>query len=231
MSLLGGGYGGSMRTIVLIHTARIVTVVFAIPLMITLVIGREFGTGALPSPGAEGATVTPADWAILIACGVFGYIVGKRYRIPGGILIASIFASAVVHATGLTHAVPPGWLVALVQVVIGSVAGARFVGVQWAELRSTVLIGFAWAIILVAAALGTAYVSAAVFDREVEGMLLALAPGGMVEMTLITYALGIEVAFVVTCQVCRNIGTLMLAPPIFERMNRGSGKGPPAPTA
>ena len=36
--------------------------------------------------------------------------------------------------------------------------------------------------------------------------------GGMVEMTVITFALGIEVAFVVTCQVARILLVITLMP-------------------
>jgi hypothetical protein len=48
------------------------------------------------------------------------------------------------------------------------------------------------------------------------GMLLALAPGGMVEMTVITYAVGIDVAFVVVCQLFRILLVLIVTPFAFQ---------------
>jgi membrane AbrB-like protein len=224
MTLLGGTLGGNMRTLVLVHAIRITATVFTVPLALQLVLGHPIGRSAFPA--AAGGGLEPRDWIILGLCGLAGYGIGKLVRFPGGIMITTMLASAAVHGSGLSEAVPPAWLVALVQVVIGAVAGARFAEIRWNEFSSTVLAAVLWAAVLLAMATVTAAVGGWIFDRSAIGLLLALAPGGMVEMTVITYTLGIDVAFVVTCQVCRNFFVLAFAPLIYRRLP-AKKPGPP----
>jgi membrane AbrB-like protein len=141
-------------------------------------------------------------------------------------MIMAMLFSAAVHGTGLTQVLPPNWLVALVQVVIGAVAGARFAGIRWLELRNTVLQAIVWAAVLLLTAIGAAALGAMLFARPFAALVLAVAPGGMAEMTIISYALGIETAFVVTSQVCRSFLVLTMAPILFRLF--GIKPAPPA---
>jgi membrane AbrB-like protein len=223
MTLLGGALGGSMRTLVTIHSVRIVAVVFTVPLFLQLILGSELERTALVSHGAQDPLLV--DWLILIACGVAGYLVAKLFNMRGGAMIMAMLFSAGVHGAGLTQILPPGWLVAVVQVVIGAVAGARFAGIRWLELRNTVFQATVWAAVLLATAMGAAALGAMVFSRPFAALVLAAAPGGMAEMTIISYALGIETAFVVTAQICRSFLVLTVTPVMFRLL----GIAPPTP--
>jgi uncharacterized protein len=61
-------------------------------------------------------------------------------------------------------------------------------------------------------------------------MLLALSPGGTAEVILMSYALGIDVAFVVTCQITRILFVLTCVPPLLPLFG-GRAVGPPAATS
>jgi membrane AbrB-like protein len=213
MVLQGGALGGHVRTMTLIHSVRIVIVVFTVPFVIQMIAGGRIGTGA--GPIAAHGPAALIDWLILAACGVAGYLVAKLVKLPGGPMVVSMLFSALVHGTGVTEVVPPSWLLALVQVVIGSVAGARFAGVSWREARRTLLQAAAWCVVLLATAALCAALAAQIFGRPFGALLLALSPGGLPEMTIISYALGLEVAFVVTCQVVRSFSSSALAPVLF----------------
>jgi membrane AbrB-like protein len=225
LTLLGSALGGSMRALVTIHAVRIVIVVFTVPFFLQLILGSDL-RGAALSPHA-GPDAVLADWLILIACGVAGYLAGRLLRLAGGAMIMAMLFSAGVHGTGLTQVLPPYWLIAAVQVVIGAVAGARFAGIRWLELRSTVLQALVWALVLLATAVGAAEVGALLFARPFAALMLALAPGGMAEMMIISYALAIETAFVVTCQLCRSFMVVTFAPIFFRLL----GIAPAAPAA
>jgi membrane AbrB-like protein len=214
LTLLGGALGGSMRTLVTIHSVRIVAVVFTVPLFLQLVLGSELQRTTLAGHGSQDAVLL--DWLILIGCGVAGFLAARLLGMRGGAMIMAMLCSAAVHGSGLTQLVPPNWLVAVVQVVIGAVAGARFAGIRWLELRNTVLQAAIWAVVLLATAMGAAAVGAMIFARPYAALMLAVAPGGMAEMTIISYALGIETAFVVTSQVCRSFFVLTMAPLLFR---------------
>jgi len=217
MSLMGDSLGGNLRSLFLIHSIRVVAVVFCVPTILQIVNGVDLGTAA--GAGYRPADIGDAlDWALLSLCGLGGYVLGRRFRIPSNVMIFSMLLSAALHLGGATTAAPPAWLVIAVQVVIGSIAGARFRGIRWAEMRVTLAFGVSWAILVVAAAVATAAAVAGVSRQDFSAILLAIAPGGMAEMTIVTYALGIDVAFVVACQVLRNFATLLIAPFVYRAL-------------
>ncbi len=209
LSLLGDQYGGDVRNLVLIHSIRVVAVVFTVPLAVQFL----FGASAIPL-AARVAEHVPAgawDWAILTLCGIGGFVIAWL-KLPGGALVAAMVLSALVHGFDLTQAAPPTWLVSAVQVVIGSIAGSRFVGVKWREFGRLIALATLWTAILLLITVLFAVLGSALFGRDIPTMLLALAPGGIVEMTVVAYAFGFQTAFVIACQVCRVFAVLTFAP-------------------
>jgi membrane AbrB-like protein len=221
LSMLGDAYGGSMRTIGLMHTIRVVLTIFTIPFLIQFLIGHEIVRPDLASSNGSSGAI---DWTVLAATGVVGYLLGSYFKVPGGIMVVTMICSALVHGSGLTHATPPNWLVAFVQVLIGSVTGSRFAGLRWHELRRTVALAVGWATVLLGGAVLGAFMASGAFEIPVTSLLLALSPGGTSEMIIITYALGAEVAFVAVCQVSRIFLVLMMAPLLFRVL---AGRAPP----
>jgi membrane AbrB-like protein len=214
LTLLGGSLGGSMRTLVLIHAVRVVLMVFIVPFIVAwffLPPGMVL-TGVTTSSGM----LSPLDWALIIGCGVIGFFIGRPFTNIGGVMLAPMALSAAVHIAGLTHAAPPWWLVAAMQVVIGAIAGSRFSGISWPELRTTVLYAIIWSLFLLGAAVGAAWVCTHFTDESLLALILAFTPGGIVEITIIAYALSLHVAFVVTLQTGRVVLVLLLTPILFK---------------
>ena len=64
--------------------------------------------------------------------------------------------------------------------------------------------------------MAAATLAAQILNQSVEGLVLALAPGGIAEMGLLALALGIDTAFVAAMHIFR-IGVIIFAfPPIFR---------------
>ena len=219
LTLLGAQYGGNIRQLVLIHSTRIITVVFLVPFVVRLLFDLESGNGLAPAQTTE--VLSALDWITLLGCSALGYFIGRPLKMIGGVMVVPLLLSAIVHGTGLTHLPPPPWLLALVQVVIGCVAGSRFAGVQWHEVRTSVVQGFAWTAIMLLAALAAAVLCSTFVDASVPALLLAFAPGGIAEMTIVAFAMGIEVAFVVCCHVFRSIFLAAVAPALYRGMDKG----------
>jgi membrane AbrB-like protein len=215
LTLLGAQYGGSMRQLVLIHATRIVTVVFIVPFAVRLIVDLE-NTGRGAMIHRSGDALPALDLAILLGCAVAGYALGRPLKMINGVMVVPLVLSAIVHSTGLTQLPPPVWLVAMMQVVIGCVAGSRFAGVQWREVRTAVLQGFVWTLIMLLAALAAAGLCSRFVNASFAALLLAFAPGGVAEMTIIAFALGIEVAFVVCCHVVRSLFIVTGAPMLYR---------------
>ncbi|MEZ0213782.1 MAG: AbrB family transcriptional regulator, partial [Xanthobacteraceae bacterium] len=226
LSLLGASLGGNIRSLALVHATRVVTVVFLIPVLLSLFADLH---AAAPSPNAVPAAAPARDWVVLGLCGLFAYLVRRPTRSFGGAMIIALILSAITHGAGWTVAQPPAWLVAGVQVVIGSIVGGRIAGANRAELGRIVLLSWIWALALIAFAALVALAAQFVFGRPFSTLLLAFAPGGMVEITLLAYAAGLEVAFVVTAQICRTIVALLIAPHLFRLIVPPDAPGGDAP--
>ena len=214
LSLLGSTLGGNLRTLVLVHSMRIITVVFVVPFAVRWYMVTESTIDFTPPHPSEAAELT--DWAIMIACGVTGFFIGRPLRTLGGVMMVPMIMSAAVHIVGLTAMTPPNWLIALVQIVVGCLAGSRFAGLSWPEFRTTVVAAVVWSLVLLVLAMIGAVVCRRFSDASLLELVLAFAPGGLVEITIVAYAMSVHVAFVTTCQLCRVTLVLLLTPTIFR---------------
>jgi uncharacterized protein len=221
LSLIGGSLGADMRRLVVVHSIRILMVVFSVPFALQIILGQPIGRTVPTLNGA--ATLSGIDWIVLAACAFGGFLISRAVRIPAGPMLFPMFLSMAVHVGGLTHAAPPSWLIASVQVVLGGVIGARFAGLKWHHARHAIITGIVWAAAMIGMAAAFAVIGAWILGYPYFGMLLALAPGGMVEMTVITYAVGIDVAFVVVCQLFRILLVLVMTPFAFQLLGIPTG--------
>ncbi|BCJ92193.1 monooxygenase [Terrihabitans soli] len=202
--MIGSQLGGNIRTMVFVHTIRISAVVFIVPAIMQFFTDIDLSRPVMAAHAHVGMDLI--DWLIIGACCAAGFITSIKFRnLSGGAIFVPLALSAALHATGVTQAVPPQWMVGAVQIVIGASAGARFAGIGWAEVRRTLVHAVVWAVAMIGVAALMAVIGSMFFDRTFSALLLAAAPGGLPEMTIIAYAIGIDVAFVVTCHVCRVI--------------------------
>jgi uncharacterized membrane protein AbrB (regulator of aidB expression) len=88
-------------------------------------------------------------------------------------------------------------------------------------MQHTIICAGLWAAALLAMAAISAWASGFVVGRPFLTMLLALAPAGMVEMTILTLSIGFDVMFVVTCQVSRILFVLLLGPALSNLVTAG----------
>lgn len=211
MALAGEAHGADTRVITLMHATRILVIVAVIPFYFRVVEGIDVPT--LP-PDAVSLRDTPMFDGILMAgCAVLGYPLAQRLRLPAAALIGPMLLSAGVHIAGWTAASPPIELIAAAQVVIGTALGARFAGVRLRRVWPYLLVGVGSALIMMIVSWLAAILFADWVGVSPMGLLLALVPGGLVEMGLIALSLGIDTAMVSTLHVLR-IAMIMLAAPL-----------------
>lgn len=214
MLMLGSSHGGDERTISLFHSVRILLTVLIIPFWFRIVYGYTPGVAT----GLGGISdIQIADAAILTACAIVGYVVGKRIRIPAAALVGPMTLSAAAHLSGLTQASPPTEIVNLAQVVIGTGVGVRFAGVDARKMFRTMLLGAGISIYMLVVAAAFALVLEPLTGLPFTGLILAFSPGGLAEMTLISLALGIDTAFVSTHHLIRMV-VLVIFAPLFYRL-------------
>ena len=217
MILAGSAFGGDEARISLAHGARILVAVFV------LSFGYRWLGGYTPSgAGAAAATVAlnAVDLAWLAGAGVLGFFGARLLRMPAYALVGPMIISAILHVAGVTASRPPAELVAVAQIVVGSMIGARFTGLPLRlVLRGIVLaIGATGLLLLVAVAFGFAVDATATVPFG--SALLAFSPGGLAEMSLIALALGIDAAYVSSHHVVRIFMIVVAAPLVFRLLHR-----------
>ena len=212
MVLIGTAMGGDERSISLMHGIRLMLIVFLIPFWFRAV------EGVVPVPAA-GVGITDLTWldaGILAGCAVIGFWAGQRLRVPAAALTGPLVLSAAVHLAGLTDASPPVELVAAAQVVVGTSLGCRFSGVAIRTVMRTVSLAGASTVFLTVAAIAASLALERTLGFPFAALLLAFSPGGVVEMSLISLAMGIDTAFVSTHHVVRIIFIVVVAPALFR---------------
>ena len=216
MIIIGSSMGGDAAAIALVHAVRVLIAVLTIPFYFRLV---EHVSVPSLMPGASFAALTPRDAALLAGAAVAGWVVARLLRVPAAGLVGPMVASAAVHLAGLTASRPPAELVAAAQVVIGSTVGGRFAGYALRKVAGVLAMGIVTAAIMLAFTVlfTLAFADAAGFSLT--GMVLALAPGGLAEMSLMALVLGVDTAFVATMHILR-IGAVVIIGPAFYRLWR-----------
>jgi hypothetical protein len=159
-------------------------------------------------------------WMLLIGCAVLGGGLGRAMGSASAAMLLPMGASAAVHLLGITEASTPGWLVAIVQVMVGVAAGSRFAGADWRVLGRVAALSAAWAVVLLLAAAAMGFAGAALAPIPLIPLLLGLAPGGLAEMIVIALALEQGVAIVVACHVYRLFLILAGAPLAYRLLRR-----------
>ncbi|WP_035693578.1 AbrB family transcriptional regulator [Azospirillum halopraeferens] len=206
--------------VALVQSLRLFVLVAAMPWVLEGLSG-----GTAPAAGAAaGAHVTgPADLAVLaIACAAGAYAF-HRLRVPGDALLGAMLVSAVLHATGLVEGRPPAAVLAVGFVTTGAVIGARFRGVAPARLLADLRPGLESVALALAVSAAFAAAGAAWLDLPFGQFWLAYAPGGVEAMTVVTFALGYDVAFVGTHHVVRFLGIGLTTPWWTPRRRAPSG--------
>lgn len=221
MILTGGALGGDERTISLMHATRILVAVTLIPLW--------FRWSGRIEPGATlqlGTTEWPGagDALLLLGCAVAGWRIGQLLRMPAPLLLGPLLASIALHLLLPTAPIPPAPLVALAQVALGASIGCRFAGTSLREIGGRLLIGGATTLLMLSLVTLAANLLASPMGVPAALLVLALSPGGVAEMGLISLALGADAAFVTTHHAIRILIIVLAAPPLFRLIrNRLAG--------
>lgn len=224
MITVGESLGGNVAAISLVHATRILVVVGTIPVYFRFVLGLDIP--AMP-PGLDGAP-DMLDMALLAACAVIGVPLAAWLRLPAGALVGPMLLSAGLHLGGLTSAAPPGPLVAIAQVVVGAGIGCRFTGLSLGRVWRIILFAAGSGLVMVGAATVVGLVTAPLIGETPKPLVLALAPGGLAEMSLIALSLGSQIAYISFMHVMRIILVVIIFPGVYRVfINRSPALDPP----
>ncbi|WP_417728879.1 AbrB family transcriptional regulator [Roseovarius sp.] len=204
---MGEAAGADMTRLMMQQFLRIIVVVTAVPLGLSLWLGAPVGSsGGMTLARAE---VPWSDLPLIVLAGLGGLGLGHVLRLPAGQMTGPMALAAALSLTGWLSFDIPQWLVNMAQIVLGTTLGMRFTGLS----RGLLLRGAALAMTSVGAMLTLGVLLAFLLHiatgEAVDVLLITLAPGGVTEMALVALSLNANPAFVTLHHIYRIVLTVL----------------------
>lgn len=200
---MGEEAGADIQMLTMLQFLRLILTIVIVPVAFTLMEGRAVGSAGGAAVAGHG--LGPLDILILLVCAVAGAIIGLRVKLPAGHVLGPILLSGTAHVAGLTQSVPPGWLVAAAQVVIGTSLGVRFAGMPKRRIVDALGLAVMNGTLTIGGAAILAWAIAGMAGEPARAVFLAFAPGGLVEMGLIALSLNLSILYVTAHHLLRII--------------------------
>lgn len=217
MLVFGEEAGGNVRSLSLIHATRVLVIVVALPFLLKGVWDADLSN----PPGAPAASIPWPEMAVMLVCALAGWQIAKRIGMFGASILGPLIATAIVTLAGVLHHRPPAEAIWAAQFFIGLTIGSKYAGITLAEARRDLVAGIGFCLLLIVL---TVIFAETIYQLDLApGMetLLAFAPGGQAELTVLALIVGADMAFVVAHHVLR-IFVVILGAPIAARLFRVS---------
>jgi membrane AbrB-like protein len=220
MLLFGEEAGGDVRALSLIHATRVMVIVVALP----FILQGYWGVDLSNPPGVPAASLPLSQLILMVVCGVAGWQIAKAVGLFGSSILGPMILSATLALSGVLQHRPPAEAIWMAQFFIGMTVGTKYAGVTGAEVRRDVTAALGFCLILLV--LSGAFVEAIHLLDLAPPMetLLAFAPGGQAEMTVLALIAGADMAFVIAHHVLRIV-VVILGAPIAARLFRTKPQG------
>jgi uncharacterized protein len=209
--------GGDLRAIAIVQSIRVVVIAVGLPAGLSLLglVGHV--------PARATGTFGPAtlyELAILVVVSSIVAIIAYRIRFPGGLLFGAMITSAVLHGSGLIHAVMPWWVANTAMVAMGAVTGSRFANTPPRLLLN--FVGAAFGSFAVAVTIAAVFAAGliSVLSLRVAEVMIAFAPGSVDAMMLLALALNLDPVYVGAHHLARIFFVSLTMPLIARRTAR-----------
>ncbi|TNB49413.1 AbrB family transcriptional regulator [Martelella lutilitoris] len=207
MAVLSERYGGVPGLVSIGQFLRILFVTLTIP-QIVFAFGRDGAVQPeVPAPHAE------VLWLPLIVLCIAAIVLARLLsgkRVPNAWLLSGIIAGAGAALFEWHTAVPLEGL-ELAQIFIGISLGARCTRAVFRDGYRFLPANLAGTATLVAFSTALAFIIGRAFDIDTISLVLALAPGGIAEMSLVSGQIGADTVLVVAFHLVRVVMVLSLA--------------------
>lgn len=213
MLVFGEEAGANVRTLSLIHATRVLVIVVALPILMHAI----WDANLTNAPGAPLATLSWTQMAVMLGCAIIGWRVAKRVGMFGASILGPLILAAIAALAGILQHRPPAEAIWMAQFFIGMGVGVKYAGITMAEVRRDLVAGVGFCGILILLTL--VFVEVIYSLNLAPGMetLLAFAPGGQAELTVLALIVGADMAFVASHHVLR-VFVVILGAPLFARM-------------
>ena len=208
MLVFGEEAGANVRSLSLIHATRLLVIVVTLPFLLHGIWGADLAN----PPGLPLTNVPLHELALMVVCAIVGWRGAKHLGLFGASILGPLIVTAVLTVAGILHNRPPAEAIWAAQFFIGITIGSKYAGITAEELRRDLAAGFGFCLLLIALTLVFVETIYAVGLAPGMETLLAFAPGGQAELTVLALIVGADMAFVVAHHVLRLFVVLLGAP-------------------
>lgn len=198
MTVLAERAGAMIPPVAVAHSLRVSILVIVLPFALTY--------GNIPMdivPYRPSLALDIPVLALWLAGGVFVGWAAEKCRVQNGYLLAPIVLGALLTANEVPLSTVPHWLIQASQLLFGLILGARYERAFFRRYRLFVPFALVNAVFIIAASVAAALGIAWAFGLDPATMIIATAPGGMPEMTIVAQALQISVPLVISFHLFR----------------------------
>ncbi|GAB1377813.1 AbrB family transcriptional regulator [Pararhodobacter sp.] len=208
---MGEKAGADMPMLIMLQLLRLILCIVLIPIAFSLIEGQAVGSASGLAAGAGHAPLTLWDAAVLTAIAVSGWFIASRLNFPAAVLSGPLLLSGLAHALGLTAAVPPVWMVLVTQWVMGTSLAVRLSGFTRGEAGLALRLSLAHVGLMLGVALGVALLTSGPVGEPISAVVLAFAPGGVTEMSLVALSLHLSAVYVTLHHLARIVLAVLVA--------------------
>lgn len=190
--------GGNVGRVAVVQSIRLLALTLIVPFA-ALAMGYPIG-----DVGSIGGA--PMGWAALaihLALGcALGYLL-LRLRITAPLLLGPMVVAGLSHVGGTVDGGVPPVLLTPAFLILGTLIGTRFSGMNLDDLRASAMAGTSVTLIGAVCALVASAPVAFSLDLPLAHVLVAFAPGGLETMIALGAVLGVSPGFVAACHIMR----------------------------
>ncbi|MBB42385.1 MAG: hypothetical protein CMM44_01325 [Rhodospirillaceae bacterium] len=224
MANLADKYNAQLPPVAVAHSLRISILVIVVPYFMTY--------GGISIEVLPYTPDLPTDYGVIfiwiLAGGLLG-VISERLNFHNGCFMTPIIFGATLTIYGIELSLIPEWMTDFAQLMFGLILGERYERTFFARHRLFIPFAIFNAIFIIVSSVGVALLIAWNSNLPISTLIIATAPGGLAEMTIVAQALEVGVPLVVAFHLARiivvNIGTQYL----YVAAMRLLGKPPDTP--
>ena len=199
------------NVVMVMQVIRLLGVVIAVPFLVIWLLNAQVTGSSVALPNHGGV-----HWLVFVPLAILGSFVAMKIHLPTPRLLGPILATAAfaVYSGGVQPV--PFWLMAPAQVSIGLYMGMQLDAdriIKTKKMVPFILVGTA---LLIVVSIAMANVLAARYGFSLITAFLAMAPGGIAEMSLAGMSMGENVSVILTYQLVRLLAINICIPPLLK---------------
>lgn len=216
--IVGEDIKANVPQLALIQGVRILVVVYTLPFLAGSL--KDMNVGSVKQFMPPLSASNPTDLLLLVIIGISGWLIARSLKISGAPIIGPMIFSALLSINSLLPQEPPDEIFKFAQFLLGTSIGSVFFGYSIKDMMLTVLKSVGFLFVLAAITGLTAYLVTQITDFTFLSALLAYAPGGQAETSIISLVLGENTGYVALHHLVRLFVIVSIIPPIARRFYR-----------